>query len=42
MENMIEITGANLSELAQHAYDLSVPQGMGFLHRSAPAIQCRE
>ena len=28
----IEITGANLVEVAKKAYELSSPQGMGFLH----------
>ena len=32
MENMIEVTGCDLVELAKAAYDLSVPQGLGFLH----------
>ncbi len=32
MKDMINITGVNLIELAQHVYDLSAPQGMGFLH----------
>lgn len=31
-ENMIEITGCDLVKLAQEAYNLSKPQGMGFLH----------
>jgi len=31
-ENMIEITGADLKDVAKHVYDLSSPQGMGFLH----------
>lgn len=36
-ENMIEITGANLVEVVKAVYDLSRPQGMGFLHfDSAP------
>jgi len=29
---MIDITGINLVELAKKVYELSVPQGMGFLH----------
>lgn len=32
MENMIDITGADLVKVAQAAYALSQPQGMGFLH----------
>lgn len=32
LNNMIDITGANLVEVAKAAYDLSVPQGMEFLH----------
>lgn len=31
-ENMIEITGVDLRALVRAAYDLSQPQGMGFLH----------
>jgi len=31
-ENMIEITGANLIDVAKAAYALSNPQGLGFLH----------
>lgn len=31
-ENMIDITGASLTEVAKAAYSLSVPQGMGFIH----------
>lgn len=30
--NMIEITGVDLVKFAQKVYDLSVAQGMGFLH----------
>lgn len=29
---MIEITGCDLVKLTQKAYELSVPQGLGFLH----------
>lgn len=29
---MIDITGCDLRKVIQEAYDLSVPQGMGFLH----------
>lgn len=29
---MIEITGASLVEVVKAAYDLSSPQGMGFIH----------
>ena len=32
MDGMINITGADLVEVAKAAYDLSVPQGMGFMH----------
>lgn len=32
MDNMIDITGIPLTEVAKAAYDLSRPQGMGFLH----------
>ena len=31
-DNKIEITGADLKELAKAAYDLSRPQGLGILH----------
>jgi len=31
-ENLIEITGANLVDVAKAAYSLSRPQGMGFLY----------
>lgn len=31
-ENMIEITGVDLREFIKAAYDLSSPQGMGFIH----------
>jgi hypothetical protein len=30
--NMIEITGVNLIDFAKRVYDLSRPQGLGFLH----------
>lgn len=29
---MINITGTNLEEFVQHVYELSEPQGMGFVH----------
>jgi hypothetical protein len=29
---MIDVTGVDLVKLAQKAYELSVPQGLGFLH----------
>ncbi len=32
MEDQIEITGVNLVELVKRAYDLSNPQGLGFIH----------
>ena len=32
MEHLIDVTGADLTELVKSAYDLSKPQGMGFLH----------
>lgn len=32
MENMIDITGADLRELVKAAYDVSQPQGAGFIH----------
>jgi len=32
MENKIDITGVNLIELAKKVYELSLPQGLGFLH----------
>ena len=31
-EGRIEISGANLVEVAKAAYDLSSPQGLGFIH----------
>lgn len=31
-ENMIEITGAKLEDVARAAYDLSSPQGLGIIH----------
>jgi hypothetical protein len=37
MENKIDITGVNLREFIKAAYDLSRPQGLGFIHaRSGP------
>ena len=38
MENMIDITGTDLVKLAQHAYALSIPQGLGFLHARAGGL----
>ena len=35
---MIEITGVNLIELAKAAYDLSKPQGLGFLHHKEGSL----
>ena len=32
MEGYIDITGANLRVLVKKAYELSSPQGLGFLH----------
>lgn len=32
MKNTIEITGINLHEFAKKVYELSMPQGLGFLH----------
>lgn len=32
MDGMIKVTGASLTELVKAAYDLSLPQGMGFAH----------
>ena len=31
-KDMIEVTGVDLKELVKAAYDLSKPQGLGFLH----------
>ena len=31
-KNMIDITGVDLKRFIQKVYDLSVPQGFGFLH----------
>ena len=31
-ENMIDITGIDLKKVVKAAYDLSRPQGMGFIH----------
>lgn len=41
-ENMIDITGVDLKELAKAAYDLSRPQGMGFLHFEEGALTDEE
>ncbi len=32
MKNMIEITGVDLKEFAKKVYELSLPQGLGYLH----------
>ena len=32
MKNMIEITGIDLKKFAKKVYELSMPQGLGFLH----------
>ena len=32
MQNMIDITGVNLIEFVKRVYELSIPQGLGFLH----------
>jgi hypothetical protein len=32
MKNMIDISSANLKDIMKHAYELSQPQGLGFLH----------
>ncbi len=32
MKNMIEVTGIDLRVFVKKVYDLSVPQGLGFLH----------
>ena len=32
MTDMIDVTGCDLRELVKAAYDLSRPQGMGYLH----------
>jgi len=32
MKNMIEITGVDLKEFTKKVYELSLPQGLGFLH----------
>lgn len=32
MDDMIDITGADLSTLIRAAYSLSAPQGLGYLH----------
>lgn len=37
-ENMIEVTDAPLIELVKAAYDLSVPQGLGFLHAESGSL----
>lgn len=39
MENMIEITGADLVEFAKKVYTLSVPQGLGFLHAEQGVLE---
>lgn len=38
MENMIDITGADLVEVVKAAYDLSSPQGLGFLHHEEGSL----
>ena len=35
MERTIDLTGVDLVALAKKAYELSVPQRMGFLHYTA-------
>ena len=42
MEGMIEITGANLVEAVKAAYDLSQPQGLGFLHAQPGSLTDEE
>lgn len=39
---MIEITGANLVEVAKAAYDLSSPQGLGFIHHEDGSLTDEE
>ena len=39
---MIEITGTNLIELAKKAYELSSPQGLGFLHYQSGSLTDEE
>jgi hypothetical protein len=41
-ENMIEITGADLVEVVKKVYDLSKPQGLGFLHFNANPLSNEE
>ena len=38
MINMIDITGSDLVKVAQAVYDLSKPQGMGFLHAKSGGL----
>ena len=41
-ENMIEITGCSLTDVVQAAYDLSRPQGLGFLHYTPEPLSGEE
>lgn len=38
MKDMIEITGIDLKKFAQKVYELSVPQGMGFIHAKSGGL----
>lgn len=39
---MIDITGIDLAKFAQKAYELSIPQGLGFLHATASPLSDEE
>ena len=41
-ENMIEITGCDLSVFIKKVYDLSQPQGLGFIHAKAGPLEDQE
>ena len=42
MKNCIDVTGVDLIKLVQEAYNLSAPQGLGFLHFTADPIFDKE
>ncbi len=41
-ENMIEITGVDLVKFVQKVYELSNPQGLGFLHYQEGQLEIEE
>ena len=42
MKNYIDVTDADLIKLIQEAYNLSAPQGLGFLHFTADPLSDEE